>query len=88
MEQSVSKTKDTVELSNKTDEAISSIYMVIDDIAKMNTQVSTAVEEQATVASEVALNISNISTAFDETTSSDVRQMTVELTQLAGGFNI
>lgn len=97
MEQSVSKAKDTVELSNQTDQALFSIYNVIDEIANMNGQVSIAVEEQSTVVKEMTINISNISSALNETTeksqlaqktSLDVKQMATELTQLAGGFKV
>lgn len=97
MEQSVFQTENAVELSNKTDQALSSIYKVIDDIARMNSKVSTAVEEQSTVVKKVTVNISNISTTFDETasnahsaqkTSNNVKQMATELTRLAKGFKI
>lgn len=97
MEQSVSKAKETVELSNETDGALLSIYNVIDEIANMNGQVSIAVEEQSEVVKEVTTNISNISSALNDTasqsqlaqeSSQDVKLMATELTQLAGGFKV
>lgn len=97
LEESMSEAKDTVELSNPTDNALSSICSVIDEIADMNSQISIAVEEQSTVVKEVTINISSISSALNDTiaksqlaqkTSLEVKQIATELTQLAGGFKV
>lgn len=97
MEQSVSKARDTVEFSNKTDQALSTIYDMINDISQMNTQVATAVAEQSNVVKEVTANMANINDTFDDTLSkaqsaqamsSDVRQMAATLNELADGFKV
>jgi|GEM_PF-757080 len=97
MEQSTAQALETVECSNKTDQALSIIYEMIDDISKMNSQVAEAVEQQSSAAKNVTANMTKISAAFDETTekaqaaqstSNNVRQMAVELSKMAGGFKV
>ncbi|GAA6166659.1 methyl-accepting chemotaxis protein [Sessilibacter corallicola] len=62
-----SKSQKTVAQSQETAQALELIHNAINMISKMNIQVASAVEQQSTVADEIAKDLESISSGFEET---------------------
>ena len=97
MKKSTQQAKDTVERSATIDVALSSIQALINDIAAMNSQVATAVDQQSKVTDEMTVNITSISDQLDETTkamtnaqlvSEKVNGLSNELGAMASNFKV
>lgn len=97
MEKSTSQATIAVERSNDTDAALAVIYEMINDIADMNAQVATAVEEQSAVTEDISKNMSGISDSFEatsesavetQTASKEVNVMAQRLNELASEFKV
>ena len=97
MEKSTKQAKDTVERSITIDVALSSIQALINDIAAMNSQVATAVDQQSKVTDEITVNVTSISDQLDETTeavtnaqlaSDKVKDLSNELGKMASSFKV
>ncbi len=56
---------ETVERSKEIDDALKSIYHIIDEIAQMNTQVASSVTEQSAVADKMAENMGGIAQSIN-----------------------
>lgn len=89
MELSNKQALETVERSETIDSALASIQEVISDIAAMNAQVATAVEQQSQVTEEITVNITSISDELDETTksTSESQMVSAEVKSLANTLN-
>lgn len=97
MEKSTKQAQDTAERSATIDVALSAIQSLINDIALMNSQVATAVDEQSHVTGEITTNITSISDQLDETTeavaeaqlaSDKVKTLSTELDTMASNFKV
>lgn len=97
MEKSTTQAKETVERSATIDATLTAIQELISDIASMNAQVATAVEEQSKVTEEISVNITSISDQLDDTTQSankaqtacaDVTNLAEDLDKMASGFKV
>ncbi|PKF60337.1 hypothetical protein CW745_15440 [Psychromonas sp. psych-6C06] len=97
MNESQVEARDTVEKSQTTGDALDSILETITHINDMNTQVATAVEEQAVVAEEINNNITAINdsaevTASGANQSSNASQSLADsakhLQDIVGGFKL
>lgn len=97
MERSTTQAKETVERSKTVDVALESIQSLINDIACMNSQVATAVDQQSKVTDEISTNVTSISDQLDETTeavsdaqlaSDKVKELSNELNTMASSFKV
>ncbi len=94
MEKSTKQAKDTVERSATIDVALSAIQTLINDIASMNSQVATAVDQQSKVTDEITVNVTSISDQLDETVmnaqlaSEKVKGLSNELGAMASSFKV
>lgn len=89
MEKSTKQAIDTVERSATIDSALSATQELISDIASMNAQVATAVNQQAIVTSEITVNITSISDKLDDTTTavSEAQSVSEEVKGLANDLD-
>ena len=78
-------TKESVDQAEVAENTLRAITHVISTINDMNTQISTATEEQTTVAAEINRNIIHINQAAEEVTSTirETNESSQELTRLA-----
>ncbi|WP_028774980.1 methyl-accepting chemotaxis protein [Shewanella waksmanii] len=97
MERSTLKANATVEQSTETDSVLANIHGVINEISSMNMQVASALEEQASVASEITANMSSIQERLETTTaatqqaqeaSAQVNDMAEQLNTMAASFKV
>jgi len=66
MNQSLTKTRTTVETSHNAESALDLVSQAINAINDMNSQIAVASEEQSHVAEEINVNVSNIATLSEE----------------------
>ena len=97
MEQSRSKSFETLEKAEKTGEFLSSINDAISKVLDMNTQISTAAQQQAAVTQDVNRSVANIETISKSTVNSahttqkigeGVAQLSGDLQQLVRKFKV
>ncbi|RYE36328.1 MAG: hypothetical protein EOP48_29700 [Sphingobacteriales bacterium] len=67
MYKSRTQTRETVELTNQTQHALSNVKISISKINDVNIQIATATEEQTMVADEIHRNVVNISKVTEDT---------------------
>ena len=97
MEKSTGRAEESVERSQQTDQALVIIHHSIENIMQMNTQVATAVEQQSLVAKQISKHMHEISDTLCDTAnrvnraheaSANVKDMAINLNQLAGAFRV
>lgn len=97
MTNSQERAKNTVSQASKAGESLSSITQAVDNILDVNTQISSAAEEQSITTEEINRNINNIQTVSEQTTtgakqtaasSNELNQLSVQLQDLVGQFKI
>lgn len=97
IEESSEKANGTVLRSQETDEALSGIENIIDQIASMNEHVASAVEQQSHVVGNISSNMERLSETLENTTeiaanaessTQDVKNMSDKLTHLISGFRV
>lgn len=97
MQESNTIAAETVMRSKEIDDTLKSIYQIIDEIAKMNTQVASSVTQQSSVADQMAENMGEIfdsinviseSATQTRTKSEEVKQVSGMMSRTVSAFKV
>ncbi len=97
IENSYVQAQQTVSKSEETGNALEQIHQAIGDISNMNIQVAASVEQQSTVADDIARDVEEISSGLEETTASaaqtseasnHLKGVASQLQHLVSGFRV